>query len=230
MKMAFKKAKTAFTMAEMLMVLMVIGIISVMTITTLMKHRPDENMLRFRKAYYITEKTLANITSKDENYPHNAAQPGLLNNVVATDNGTVVEIEDSGGTNTRAENASKLCVLFTREINIVTTPYCKVGAGSQGRRPLDIGTDKGNGGNFKTVDGVVWSFPVAVFKKEPSPDARQTVVIDVNGTRKPNCTYDVNTCKDPDRFEIIILANGTITVEGEKELEALASTTRPIEK
>ena len=218
MKKALKTTKAAFTIAELLIVLTVLGILAVVTIGVLWQHRPDDHVALFRKAYYATEKSLYNIVHKDEYYPHNVKKPMLLNDVQATYSGH--DIEDLNGV--KAVGKSKLCILFTREINVTGPAKCTATSGAQhGRAPLDINGDIGNGGNFRTADGVVWSFPIADF----ATDERQVVEIDVNGPKRPNC--NPRTCKTgerPDRFEIIILKNGTITADGEKEREYLTAS------
>ena len=211
MKKVFKTPKAAFTIAELLMVLMVIGVIASVTIGALWYNRPDEKLALFRKAFYVTEKTLYNVINKDEYYPYDSTKEGLLNTIQATDNGK--EIENAVG-------ITKLCTLFAREINVADVANCSRGSEQHGRRSLDAGGNPGAGGNFRTVDGIVWSFPVADF----ATVGRQIIEIDVNGTKPPNCNADDCTKPArPDRFRIAILKNGAISVDDELEKEYLSS-------
>jgi len=61
--------KKAFTLAELLIVLSVLGILAAITIPTVMNAVPDNNNVRFKKAYYVFEKAVQTLSNDTNLYP-----------------------------------------------------------------------------------------------------------------------------------------------------------------
>ena len=51
-----------------------------------------------------------------------------------------------------------------------------------------------------------------------------TITVDTNGDKDPNCFYNATSCKKPDMFEIIVGADGKVSVDGDLEKEYLKDT------
>lgn len=202
--------KKAFTVAEVLLVLGTTGILLAVTIPALLSAWPDPSPVLFKKAYYITDRIIKEMVHNDEYYPFNFTRRGLVNSDYnAMENGKKID---------GAIGASKFCVLFSKTISAKGDVDCTTNMKA-------LKNDDDGGGNFRTADGIVWSFPVEVFN-DSSPQL--TISIDVNGPKKPNCFYDSNDptkCKDPDRFNIHVSgATGRLDATGEKEIEYLKAS------
>lgn len=71
---------------------------------------------------------------------------------------------------------------------------------------------------FTSPDGIVWTLPKTDFQANQS----QTISIDVNGSKSPDCSYGGgDTCIEPDRFNIKVYPIGVIAPGGCMEKEYL---------
>ena len=129
------KYKKAFTLAETLIVLSIIGILAILIIGTLINSIPDKNKAMFKKAYSITERTIAELVNDETLYPYDPERIGFLN----TD---AVQIP---GTTDAAEGDNKLCKLFASKLNIFGEPIFE-------------------NGNciFETTDSIHWTMPTGL--------------------------------------------------------------------
>lgn len=96
--------------------------------------------------------------------------------------------------------ASKFCELFALKLNII-------------ENQANCGGTK----SFTTNDGVAWTMPVTTF----ATDA--VIEVDINGSKAPNCKYNVSSCIEPDTFNVTVAPDGGISVSGTKELMYLRS-------
>lgn len=65
---------------------------------------------------------------------------------------------------------------------------------------------------FDTNDGINWTVTDGF---NSSANSTSTILVDINGTKKPNKAYDQNnpsSVKQPDRFTFTVHANGSVTV------------------
>lgn len=193
--------KNALSMAEALLTLGVIGVLSVITASALLISRPDPNAALFKKAFYVTERITSELIHDDEIYPQSFNYPGLMNDkIVPTENGKPMTGSITG--------TGKFCTMFARKINASGTVDCN---------STFTFTDKTVGnGNFRTADGVFWSFPIGTFANKNST---LDIVIDTNGSKVPNCCQGTTgsckaDCKFPDRFTITVVGStGKIRVK-----------------
>ncbi len=124
-------AKKGFTLEEISIALVMVGILSVLMINAIQKAMPDKNKIMFKKAYSITERTVAELVNDETLYPYNSSSIGFLNTVSIT---TPSGLTASGNT--------KMCTLFVSKVNTIGNP----------------GTT-GTTCSFETTDGITWSFP-----------------------------------------------------------------------
>jgi|GEM_PF-982316 len=172
-----KIAKKAFTMAEVLMVLAVLGVIAAILIPSIASMKPDQNRVMFKKAYYQTERIIAEIVNDEELYTSDGSNIGFpqmhavqtlnaagnminrtFENPRPSNAGGAADMLTAGdSSDTSAAAGRKLCLLFADRLNIVKdfdgTTGCNVATNALG--------NTGNAPNpsFKTVDGVWWYFP-----------------------------------------------------------------------
>lgn len=224
---AGSKKKYAFTMAEMLIVLTVVGTMATVIMYAISSVKPDSNVVMFKKAFYVTEKIIAEMLDDDALYPKNTS-PGLSNqNTEAYHNGEVIKSDATTSSikSDAALGASKFCAVFARKVNTTGTVNCTTD------RVAFTSTGTG-GGNFRTADGVVWRFPVkSCVGTGTQPAADLQITIDVNGPKKHNCEDNVTTgCtksgyKYPDQFNIYVKClSGKIYIKSGDKAESYLKT------
>ena len=129
-----------FTLAETLIVISIIGVIAILILGTLFSSAPDKNKALFKKAYSITERTVAELVNDETLYPYDPERIGFLN----TD---TVEIP---GTNETVQGDQKMCKLFASKLNIIGEA-----------------SFSGSSCTFETTDGIYWSIPTGTSDFNP---------------------------------------------------------------
>lgn len=125
----------AFTLAESLIVLTMIGVLAILVISALLHASPDKNKAMFKKAYSVTERTVAELVNDETLYPYDPERIGFLN----------IDTVQIPGTADVAEGDTKLCKLFISKLNILGDPV--------------IENDKCT---FETTDGIYWTMPTGI--------------------------------------------------------------------
>ena len=199
----FKKSD-GFTLAEILVTLAVLGILASIMLPIIGKVSPNKHKSLFKKAYYVAERMIYEMVNDEDLYPSTGNTDGF-DNVDA-----IVYLGQSyGSSSDDAKKKSKFCNIFGRKVNTTSdTSYCD----------NDHASFSNNGPSFRTTDGIAWYMPYTDF----TANSAQTIRVDVNGDKSPNCTYS-SSCQDPDRFEIKVEKDGKMYVNGTKEKEYLES-------
>ena len=107
------------------------------------------------------------------------------------------------------EGTTKFCELFAMRLNKASDVDCKAKTFTNGANPV---------GTLTAADGIVWILPVSNFANETTAEK---IYLDVNGNKKPNCFYDKDKCKTPDRFTIKVYQDGRVEADGTMEIEYL---------
>lgn len=205
--------KKGFTLAEMLMTVSIVAVVAAVTLPVLKNVLPNQEMAMFKKAYYITERSVAEMINDDDLYPEpEAGEKPYLGNTARVE----YKGEEYGGT---GNEKNKFCELFAARLNRASAVDCSVPA--TGAAGLSFKNGKNPTGTLTTTDGVVWILPISEFS---SATAIQRIYVDVNGNKKPNCFYNPSTCKKPDRFTINLYQDGRVMVTGTMEREYLYRT------
>lgn len=199
------KVKFGFTMAEMMVALAVMSVIATLLIPAIMQVKPDRSKILFKKAYYLSERIVSELINDEDAYPVEADKLGFDVTKKVTINGETYEDND------------KFCKLFASKLNTVEAePDCTPGA-----KP-----------SFTTSDGISWTMPITSFATTSSGDSQipgeAVITVDVNGYQDkggkgPDCTYNANTCKDPDQFDIYVKTDGKMLLKDDKSKEYLKS-------
>ena len=198
-----------FTMAEMLVTMAILGVIASVTLPIINQSRPNEEMIMLKKAYYNTARVVSELINDEDLYPEydeDAEQSGFSNTAKAKINNS----EYYSG-------SSKFCHLFAAKLNARDV-----------RCNARIGLN--NGGNFKTLDGIVWSMPFGNFS------GTEYIAVDTNGTKNNNCSLRSNLggsvgglrpcqgTKAPDQFVFTLDKFGGFQVVGDIEQQYVIST------
>ena len=197
-----------FTVAETLVTLGIIGVIAAVVLPILNDTKPNEEMIMLKKAYYNTARVVSELINDEELYPEydeDAVQAGFSNRAAATYNGASYS------------GASKFCNLFAAKLNAKDV-NCSA------RRGVN------DGGNFKTIDGIVWSMPFGDFS------GTEYIAVDTNGAKRNNCSLRSNlsdvvggltACSGtnaPDQFVLSLDKFGAFQVVGNIENQYVIST------
>lgn len=192
--------KKGFSLGEMIITLGIVGFLAMVLLPVLKSILPNQEMLMFKKAYYITERSIAELVNDEDLYPESYEEDAkqYLGNVSS---------QVSKGV-TYAGN-TKFCELFAAKINRSSEVSCTAKTFTDGSLPV---------GTVATTDGTVWILPISSFESETEPE---NIYIDVNGNKGPNCFYNKTSCKKPDRFTVKVYQDGRVEVEGIMEREYL---------
>ena len=128
---------TGFTMMEILISLGIIGAMLLILIPAIQSAKPDENEALHKKATFVVELVINELSSDDYLYPNNGEYSSLSNTDNVTYNG-----KNHGG-------ATKFCTLFASRINKKpgTDVNCTAGAVS-----------------VTSVEGISWYLPISDFR------------------------------------------------------------------
>lgn len=219
-----KKFKKGFTIAEMLVVFAVIAVLAAILIPSIINNKPDKNKAMFRKAYYVTERVVAELISDEDEFPD-----GL-------DEGDAFAYYDPASDSRKAANRGKyFCNRFASKINISGDIDCD----------NDKTYDTPDAPSFVTNDGVYWYIkPNAIcdpnknencrFPTEANPTCPVTaaqapyicIQVDTNGPDGPNLvmsTGDTNV-EDADRGWFYVFYNGKVQVPQGQPARSLQDT------
>lgn len=211
----------AFTLAETMIAMVMVGALAAILIPTVMRLVPDTNAVMFKKAYSTLETTIGNMISNEAYYS---------SSLTGTDvNLTTVP---RGFNNTTASSGSgtynKFCYLFFDQLNTV----------SGGSASCPLVAASGTSTAVITSDGISWYVYVpyadstatgtntATTTEWPLNPSYYTtkIIVDVNGTKAPNCTADTYgatapfaygytaSCNNPDRFIIGVRYDGKLQI------------------
>ena len=196
-----KNLKYGFSLGEMCITVGIVAFLAMILLPALKNIFPNQEMLMFKKAYYITERVVSELVNDEDLYPDSndlTQEPYLGNTESVTYKGEVYQ------------GSTKFCELFASKINRASAIDCSEHNFTDGDKPSDY--------TFITADGVVWILPITEF---PSDTDAYEIYMDVNGDKKPNCVYDNESCKKPDRFTVQVYQDGRISVDGIMEKEYL---------
>lgn len=191
--------KYGFSLGEMLVTIGIVAFLAAVLLPVLKNVLPNEELMLFKKSYYITERAIAELVNDDDLYPEADAEdnPYLGNTTTVEYNGK------------NYQGDTKFCELFAMKLNRMSEIDCTEKTFTDGVVP---------DGTLTTNDKVVWLLPITAFDSET---VAQDIQMDVNGDKAPNCFYDAETCKKPDRFTVHVYQDGRVMVDGIMEREYL---------
>lgn len=190
--------KKGFTLQELLITMAIIGIVAAVTAPAITGLFPDENKMKYLKAY----STLTNITSEIINDPslywdvYNEKDPSVID-----EGGFYSDVQPQVppyNNDEHCQRDSKYPAIFSKFVNIQGEPTY------------------GQTVDFTTTDGILWSFDVQEKDKAIYPSSigyETTLTINVNPKDERadhNCVYDNDVCKKPNRFVFRIENDGGV--------------------
>ena len=206
----------AFTLAETLITLSIIGIIAVMGIASLMKAKPDQNALAYKKTFYAIQDAIRYLANDTNRFP-SSEQVFKLDTVNP-------DPDFSRVLNGKAYQVY-LCEQVAAALNTTGAIHCGNSAGG-----ATDGTISGAGDvEFQLQSGAVLNGFNQTFADEDStiasanermPQDSITICVDVNGLNKgPNkgCEYKDRDVKNRDQFKFRVHEDGKVSTGSEEE-------------
>ncbi len=237
-----RKLKNGFTIAEMLICLVVAGALAAMLIPSIVHKKPDKNKAMFRKAYYIAERVVAELTMDEDDFPAEGDGPkGFAYYDQSLPAGAAFPAR------TRANTAKYLCDQFAKKISTNGNIRCTTAKSAD----VDGTAMAENNLSFTTNDGIAWVMTVGPIC-DPDFEAGCTmpaasvapcslaagasarpyacVLLDVNGSEGPNKRVYIgngnasNDVKEADRAWMYIYYNGKVQIPPGQAARYLKST------
>lgn len=171
--------KKGFTLAEVMLTVAVVGILAAVLTPAIVNVSPSSSKVMLKKSYAGLERAIDELSNDNLRYPDN--QTGNTTDTLAKVsmgfNYTTIVTTDVFAMN-MPTGVNKFCYLLGDKLDTVDT----INATSC--------PTSGNG-NFVTADGIAWTI-VQGTSPLKNDDYSTKIIMDMNGTKTPNCTADVN--------------------------------------
>ncbi len=217
--------KTAFTLSELMIALTVLGILCAILLPAIIKTMPNQNKVMMKRAYYTTSNVVSDMINDPSLYPilnkAGTRTVGFDNTDQVTYGGKTYGSDSTTGS--VEDKYTKFIGLFAAHLNIdgEIEDSC---TSSSSISPPSTTTPVSSGycRIFTTPDGILWNLQTNY--TVTSSSAETTIIVDVNGDKKPNClqgdagadTDCKARTKNFDRFTMKIEDDGTITIPAEQ--------------
>ena len=201
--------KRGFTLAELLIVLGITGVIAAVVLPLAAGLLPDKNKMMYLKVYDELGRNISHIASDSSLFPV-CINTGS-ENIGCQDHPLLNTVRPSSKKfdSSNYEGNKKLCNLLAFNMNAEST---KCSDSSYSFDSSSFNSDFNTNKSFTTQNGMEWWIVPQVNTKGGGNAEYQTdIYVDVDSSDKsPNCIYDSESCKNPDRFKFLLAADGTV--------------------
>lgn len=205
----------AYTLAEALIALAIIAVIAAITLPMANKFMPDGTKVLYLKAYDSLMTITHGIAANTQIYPTKNEGGTIIYKNYPLFNLNAVTVDGT----TYGGNRAKFCQLLAASFGD-NAPNCSVSyVENPAWNATNISFTANNGAEFMVyTDSAITSGNIAHYKTD--------VYIDTNGIeRGNNCSFNENSCKEPDRFKFEISSDGKIIASDIKGQEYIATRT-----
>lgn len=187
--------KTGYTLAEILIAIAVVGVIAGLLLPMVGKIRPDMNKMLFLQTY----DSIVQVTSKlasDERYykPDDLDWDYSKYPLLDVDNKYKFNGKDY-------YSKTKYCELLAIGLN-AQSESCK-------DNPNQV-TAYSSPATFITPNGAQYWVKTNIIDNTDSKSYQTDIYFDIDGAEGNNCTYEANICTQPDRYRLLVSAEGEV--------------------
>lgn len=202
----------AYTLAEALIALAIIAVIAAITLPMANKFMPDGTKVLYLKAYDSLMAMTQGIAANTRIYPTNNEGETIIYKNYPLFNQINVTVDGV----TYGGNSAKFCQLLAATFGD-DAPKCSTSYVENPEWKADnISFTANNGTEFMVYTDSAKQGNIAHYQTD--------VYIDTNGIeRGNNCTFDEDSCKEPDRFKFEISSDGKIIASDIKGQEYIAT-------
>ena len=204
--------RKGFTIAEALITMGIIGLIAVLVIPAMSKARPDGLKSKYLKTYDALSNAIKAFANNSGEYP--VTGPDSANeNATMYDMGKFpfLNLYQSTGGSVSGANAysgtTKLCKLLAWAFNAGNNTCSE---SILNKNPV-AATKDDFVLSFVANNGVQFSVRPRTIEIKKNAKFGENIMIDINGDKEPNCMYNADSCKHPDRFCFFLTADGNLT-------------------
>lgn len=206
--------KRGFTLAEALITLGVVGLVAALTLPAMNKFKPDVNKALYLKTYDSVVDISQRVASSTDYYPViNGAEDSLIYKTYPLFNTTSVTIDGKTYSGNR-----KYCQILADAFNSRATSCSNSYSSNPAFSAGNISFVAQNGVEFMVFT-----------KKNKTTDAAQyqsDIYFDINGIKEgKNCMFDASTCKEPDRFKLMVSSDAKVVASDKKGQNYLQTRT-----
>ena len=195
--------RKGFTLTEMMIALAILGILTALVLPMINGNAPSRNRMMMKKAYYTIEDIVRSLINDEGYYSELGSDGSTYVGFDNLENGAQCSGNSCSGLH-------KFPALFSEQLNV------------------DGDVSYGGAGStiayFTTSDGMQWTVsselmstpPAEITDIEPGNNqVVQTIVVDVNGNKKPNCIEGEGSCvnrssKGVDQFKVYVSKSGKV--------------------
>ena len=198
--------KRGFTLAELLITLGIIGVISALLGVAITKLKPDEDKATFLKQYDAVRSVTGKVVRDSRLYP-------ICQNMKGENNWDcgqhpLFNIAETNVGGKSISGAGKYC-------DILAT---MLGGKKLSDNSCTLNPTYADGSwtpTFTTKNGAEWLISTTRSTSGSADSGYRAtyqteIYFDINGAKAPNCLYEKNKCETPDRFKLLVAADGTV--------------------
>jgi hypothetical protein len=181
--------RRAYTLAETLLALTIVGALSVLSFTAVNKFKPDTNKIMYLKMHDEILTAVSDIAASYE---------------------TTLDFDNDGHDDYDLSEYPLLNRVFENDNE---DRFVKL------MRDAFSGTKSDNGfvtsvnSVYMEIQSSINNSPITEKNQQSIESFYYTITIDINGNAKaPNCSYNNNSCTEPDRFIFYVLPNAEVIV------------------
>lgn len=221
--------KKGYTLAETLTTLTIIGVVAALTLPMINKFKPDINKAKFLNVHTALTTIFNEISNNKTLFPlmyQDIDGNGNFGNVFRNSTGApFYNLNSVTYKNTEySAGRIKLCEILADSFNAFDNNSCENFVADNNTDITDANFQDRI--YFTTPQGIQFSMNTILPSDNAGLDYYQTtLVFDVNGDEAPNCSYSANTCPEPDRFKLLVSANGHIVASDSMSQEYLRTRT-----
>ena len=194
----------AYTLAELLIAILIVGMCAGILGTILTNIRPDSVKVKYLKNHDALCQAIKELGSNSRIFPTCDTRDGQNINCKTRPFFNLMKASE-GRYAFVSEGDSKLCTALSMILNGENLPNLNCH-----NQPITYKDGIDWTSSFSSNNGTQWLISTVREIKNDIGTYQTDVYFDINGNEPPNCIYNSTYCLQPDRFKLIISADGQV--------------------